>query len=94
MFASAITLQLLGDVGWAYCRYFNVPILEAALFPSLFYRLYAAPVLITLFLSDGVRKSRLVTFVDGCIIVGLAGLAMYQVHFGTRQKYPSNGCLE
>ena len=79
LFASAITLQLLGDVGWAYCRYFNVPILEAALFPSLFYRLYAAPVLIALFLSDSIRKSRLVTFVDGCIIVGLAGLAMYQV---------------
>src|ERR1700722_11896775 len=79
LFASAIPLQLLGGVGGAYCRYFNVPILEAALSPSLFYRLYAAPVLITLFLSDSVRKSRLVTLVDGCIIVGLAGLAMYQV---------------
>jgi hypothetical protein len=75
LFASAFALQLVGDVGWAYCRYFDIAVPQAALFPSLFYRLFAAPMAITLFLSDDVRTSRLETFLDGCIVVGLVGSA-------------------
>jgi PAS domain S-box-containing protein len=79
LFASAFALQLVGDVGWAYCRYFDIAVPQAALFPSLFYRLFAAPMAITLFLQDDVRTSSLETFLDGCIVVGLVGLGVYQI---------------
>ncbi|HWY87603.1 MAG TPA: hypothetical protein VNX28_12800, partial [Gemmataceae bacterium] len=79
LFASAFALQLTADMSWAYCRYFGVTVADGALLPSLFYRLYAVPMAITLFLSDDVRTSRLETFLDGCIVVGLVGLGMYQI---------------
>ena len=79
LFGSAFALLLLGNAGWAYCRYFNVTIAANAVFPSLFYRFYAVPIAITLFLSDDIRASKLETFLDSCIVVGLVGLGMYQI---------------
>jgi signal transduction histidine kinase/CheY-like chemotaxis protein len=79
LFGSAFTLLLMGDVGWAYCRYFNITIAANAAFPSLFYRFSTVPIAITLFLSDDIRTSKLETFLDGCIVVGLVGLVMYQL---------------
>ncbi len=90
LFASAFTLQLVADVGWAYCRYFGVSVPEAALFPSLFYRLYAAPMAITLFLSSDVRTSKLETFLEGCIVVGLVGLCMYQIQMAELSPHDPN----
>ena len=78
LFGSAFTLLSIGDVGWAYCRYFNITIAANAAFPSLFYRFSTVPIAITLFLSDDIRTSKLETFLDGCIVVGLVGLVMYQ----------------
>jgi hypothetical protein len=43
LFGSAFALLLLGNAGWAYCRYFNVTIAANAVFPSLSYRFYAVP---------------------------------------------------
>src|SRR5579864_7890997 len=79
VFGSTFALQLIADVGWAYCRYYGVTVADAALFPSLFYRLYAAPMAIALFLSEDSHTSKLETFLDGCIVVGLVGLCMFQV---------------
>jgi PAS domain S-box-containing protein len=79
LFGSAFALLLIANMGWAICRYFNVTIAEEAVFPSLFYRLYAVPMAITLFLSDDIRTSKLETFLDSCIVVGLVGLGMYQI---------------
>src|SRR6202790_733049 len=79
LFGSAFALLLIANVGWAICRYFNVTIAEGAVFPSLFYRLYAVPMAITLFLSDDIHTSKLETFLDSCIVVGLVGLGMYQI---------------
>jgi PAS domain S-box-containing protein len=90
LFASAFALQLVGDVGWAYCRYFDIAVPQAALFPSLFYRLFAAPMAITLFLSDDVRTSRLETFLDGCIVVGLVGLGVYQIQLAELSAHDAN----
>jgi len=90
LFAAAFSLQLVADVSWAYCRYFDVAVAEAALFPSLFYRLYAAPIAIILFLSDDVRTSRLETFLDGCIVVGLVGLGMYQIQLAELGAHDPN----
>jgi PAS domain S-box-containing protein len=90
LFAAAFSLQLVADVSWAYCRYFDVAVAEAALFPSLFYRLYAAPIAIILFLSDDVRTSRLETFLDGCIVVGLVGLGMYQIQMAELGAHDPN----
>jgi PAS domain S-box-containing protein len=90
LFASAFALQLVGDAGWAYCHYFDIAIPQAALFPSLFYRLFAAPMAITLFLSDDVRTSRLETFLDGCIVVGLVGLGVYQIQLAELTAHDAN----
>jgi diguanylate cyclase (GGDEF)-like protein len=79
LFACASVLQLCGNVGWAYVRFYHVPIQASALFPSMFYRLYAGPMAIALFLSNSIRNSRLGSFLDACIVVGLVGLTMYQV---------------
>jgi PAS domain S-box-containing protein len=90
LFGSAFALQLVAEAGWAYCRYFNIAVAEAALFPSLFYRLYAVPMAITLFLSEDVRTSKLETFLDGCIVVGLVGLGMYQVQMAELKAHDAN----
>ncbi|HLJ30053.1 MAG TPA: response regulator [Candidatus Angelobacter sp.] len=90
LFASAFALQLVADVGWTYCVYFNVTVPEAALFPSLFYRLYAVPMAIALFLSEDVRTSKLETFLDSCIVVGLVGLCMYQVQLAELKTHDPN----
>lgn len=90
LFGSAFALQLVADIGWTYCVYFNVNVPEAALFPSLFYRLYAAPMAIALFLSDDVRNSRLETFLDACIVVGLVGLGTYQVQMAELKPHDPN----
>jgi PAS domain S-box-containing protein len=79
LFGCAFALLLIANGGWAYCRYFNVSVADGAVFPSLFYRLYAVPMAITLFLSDDIRTSKLETFLDSCIVVGLVGLGMYQL---------------
>lgn len=75
----ALALQFCGDVGWGYVHFLGVPVSAQAMFPSLFYRLYAGPMAIALFLSEEVRGSRFQSFLDGCIVVGLVGLTMYQV---------------
>ncbi|HWZ42411.1 MAG TPA: response regulator [Candidatus Saccharimonadales bacterium] len=90
LFSSAFVLHLVADTGWAYYRYFGIAVPETALFPSLFYRLYAAPMAITLFLSDDVRTSRLETFLDGCIVVGLVGLGMYQIQLAELNAHDPN----
>jgi PAS domain S-box-containing protein len=90
LFASSFALQSIADVGWTYCRYFDVAVPDGALFPSLFYRLYAAPMAITLFLSDDVRTSKLEAFLDGCIVVGLVGLGMYQIQMAELHAHVPN----
>jgi PAS domain S-box-containing protein len=90
LFSSSFALQLVADAGWAYCTYFNITVPEAALFPSLFYRLYAVPMAISLFLSEDVRTSKLETFLDGCIAIGLVGLCMYQVQMAETQAHDPN----
>jgi diguanylate cyclase (GGDEF)-like protein len=79
LFGSASTLELIGNVGWAYYRYSHVAVPDIALFPSLFYRLEAAPLAIVLFLSEETRSSKLGSFLDSCMVVGLVGVATYQV---------------
>ncbi len=79
LFGSALTLQLIGNVGWAYIHYFHVAVSETALFPSLFYRFSAAPMAIALFLSDEISTAKLESFLDICMVVGLVGLTTYQV---------------
>ena len=79
LFAISAVLELMGNTGWAFYHYFHFPLSETALFPSLFYRLYAAPMAIALFLSEDVHISRLESFLDGCMVVGLVGVATYQV---------------
>lgn len=79
LFASASILELVGNGGWAYYRYSDVGVPDTALFPSLFFRLEAAPMAIALFLSDDVRTSKLETFLDSCMVVGLVGVTTYQV---------------
>lgn len=79
LFGGALALQFCGDVGWGYAHFFGVTVSAPAMFPSLFYRLYAGPMAIALFLSEEVRGTRFQSFLDGCIVVGLAGLTMYQV---------------
>ena len=90
LFGSAFGLILLGDVGWAYCRYFNVIIAVDATFPSLFYRFSAVPIAITLFLSDDIRSSKLETFLDSCIVVGLVGLVMYELQMAELKALDPN----
>ncbi|WP_263352126.1 GGDEF domain-containing protein [Acidicapsa acidisoli] len=79
LFASAFAMQLVADVSWAYCRYFHIQVPDSALFPSLFYRLYAGPMAIALFLSEDTRTSKLESFFNGGIVVGLVGITMYQL---------------
>jgi hypothetical protein len=79
LLGSASTLELIGNVGWAYYRYSHVAVPDIALFPSLFYRLEAAPLAIALFLSEETRSSKLGSFLDSCMVVGLVGVATYQV---------------
>jgi signal transduction histidine kinase/DNA-binding response OmpR family regulator len=90
LFGSAFTLLLIGDVGWAYCRYFNITIAADAVFPSLLYRISTVPIAITLFLSDEIRTSKLETFLDGCIVVGLVGLVMYQLQMAELNAHDPN----
>jgi diguanylate cyclase (GGDEF)-like protein len=79
LFASASALELLGNLGWAYYHYSHALLPETALFPSLFYRLAAAPMAIALFLSGQVNTSKLESFLNGCMVVGLVGVTTYQV---------------
>jgi diguanylate cyclase (GGDEF)-like protein len=79
LFGSAFLLQLVAGVSWAFIHYFQLPVAAPALFPSLFYRLYAGPMAIALFLSEDSRTSKLEAFFNGCIIVGLVGLIMLQL---------------
>jgi PAS domain S-box-containing protein len=90
LFGSAFGLLLVGDIGWAYCRYFNVIIAADAAFPSLFYRFSIVPIAITLFLSDDIRSSKLETFLDSCIVVGLVGLVMYQLQMAELKALDPN----
>ena len=94
LFAAAFALQMVADIGWTYCIFFNITVPEAALFPSLFYRLYAVPMAIALFLSEDMRASKLETFLDSCIVVGLVGLCMYQVQLAELKPHdPKMGQL-
>jgi diguanylate cyclase (GGDEF)-like protein len=79
LFGSTFALQLVANASWAYLHYFHVAVPGAALFPSIFYRFYVGPMAIALFLSDDVRTSKVESFFNGCIVVGLVGLTMYQV---------------
>jgi diguanylate cyclase (GGDEF)-like protein len=79
LFCATFALQLAGNASWLYCNYFHIAVLPNSLFPSIFYRLYAGPVAIALFLSQEVRPSRLESLLDGCIVVGLVSLTMYQI---------------
>jgi diguanylate cyclase (GGDEF)-like protein len=79
LFASGITFQLCANVGWAWVHFFGITVSATTLFPSLFYRLYAAPMAIALFLSEEKHGSRFRSFLDGCIVVGLVGLTTYQI---------------
>ncbi|HEY1986837.1 MAG TPA: GGDEF domain-containing protein [Terracidiphilus sp.] len=79
LFATVSTLELVGDAGWAYYRYFHIAVPGSALFPSLLYRLEAAPIAIALFLSDDSRTSKLESFLDSCMVVGLVGVTTYQL---------------
>lgn len=79
LFGSALALQLFANLGWAYIHSFQVEVSGTALFPSLFYRLAAAPMAIALFLSDETSTSKLESFLDSCMVVGLVGLTTYQV---------------
>ena len=78
-FASASTLELLGNLGWAYYHHSHAALPDAALFPSLFYRLAAAPMAIALFLSEEAKTSKLESLLDGCMVVGLVGVTTYQL---------------
>jgi diguanylate cyclase (GGDEF)-like protein len=79
LFGSASTLELIGNVGWAYYHYSHAAVPVNALFPSLFYRLAAAPMAIALFLSEELVASKLESFLDSCMVVGLVGVTTYQV---------------
>jgi diguanylate cyclase (GGDEF)-like protein len=79
LFATAAFMELVGNAGWGYYRYFHIVLANNALFPSLFYRLAAAPMAIILFLSEEVSTSKLGSFLDSCMVVGLVGVTTYQV---------------
>jgi diguanylate cyclase (GGDEF)-like protein len=79
LFATAFILEMAGNAGWAYCHFFQIQVPDSALFPSLFYRLPAAPMAIVLFLSEEVRTSKLESFLDTCMVVGLVGVTTYQL---------------
>jgi diguanylate cyclase (GGDEF)-like protein len=79
LFGCAATMELIGNGGWAYYHYFHVTVPDTAMFPSLFYRLAAAPMAIALFSSEESRASKLESLLDSCMIVGLVGVTTYQV---------------
>ncbi len=79
LFCCALSLQFVGNAGWAYNHFFQISVADNSLFPSLFYRLPAAPLAIALFLSEDRQNLRLASFLDHCMVVGLVGLATYQV---------------
>lgn len=82
LFAAAIALQLCANIGWARAHLFGIAVQPRAMFPSLFYRLYAGPMAIALFLSEEKQGSRFRSFLDSCIVVGLVGLTTYQIQIG------------
>lgn len=89
LFGTASLFQLCGNVGWEYVRIAHLTVTSSALFPSMFYRLYAGPMAIALFLSEDRRGSRLTRFLDDCIVVGLVGMTMYQVQMAeVAAKHP------
>ena len=79
LFAITSAMQLVGNAGWAYVRYFHVAVPDSALFPSLFYRLAAAPMAIILFLSEATSSFKLQSYLDSAMVVGLVGLTTYQI---------------
>ncbi len=79
LFAIGFALQLVANVSWAYLGYFQIAVPDTSLFPSLFYRLYVGPMAIALFLSEDVHASRMESFFNGSIVVGLVGLTMFQL---------------
>jgi len=79
LFAIASASELFGNAGWAYYRFTHAALPDSGLFPSLFYRLAAAPMAIILFLSGDVSRSKLGAFLDGVMVVGLVGVTTYQV---------------
>ena len=87
LFASGFALQLVAGVSWAYIGYFKIAVHDTALFPSLFYRLFIGPMAIALFLSDDVRTSRLESFFNGIIVVGLVGFTMFQLQVAELQSH-------
>ncbi len=87
LFASGFALQLVGNVSWDFIGYFQIAVPETALFPSLFYRLYVGPMAIALFLSEDVHASRLESFFNGSIVVGLVGLIMFQLQMAERSAH-------
>jgi len=87
LFACAFVLQWVAAVSWTYISFFHIHIADNALFPSIFYRLYAGPMAVALFLSEEVRLSKLESFLDGCIVVGLVGLTMFQVQMAEQGSH-------
>jgi diguanylate cyclase (GGDEF)-like protein len=79
LFGTAAILELIGNAGWAYYHFSHAVPADAALFPSLFYRLAVAPMAIALFLSEEASPSKLESFLDSCMVVGLVGVTTYQV---------------
>jgi diguanylate cyclase (GGDEF)-like protein len=89
LFAAVSILELVGDAGWAYYRFFHVAVPGSALFPSLLYRLEAAPIAIAMFLSDDARTSRLESFLDSCMVIGLVGVTTYQLQIAELDAHNS-----
>lgn len=87
LFGGAFALQMVADVGWTWVRFAHIAVPDGALFPSIFYRLYAGPMAIALFLSEDVRTSKFEKMLDGCIVVGLVGLSVYQIQIGELNTY-------
>ncbi len=79
LFCATFALQLAGNVSWLFLNYFHIQVLPNSLFPSLFYRMYAGPMAIALFLSRETLPSRLQSIFDGCIVVGVVSLTMYVI---------------
>jgi diguanylate cyclase (GGDEF)-like protein len=79
LFACASVLEMFGNVGWAYYHFFPAALPAHALFPSMFYRLAAAPMAMILFLSAEVSRSKLSSFLENLMVVGLVAVTTYQV---------------
>jgi diguanylate cyclase (GGDEF)-like protein len=79
LFGATFALQFAANSCWAGVHYFHLEVQPNSVFPSIFYRLYAGPIAIALFLSQEVRHSRLESFLHACIVVGLVSLTMYQI---------------